>query len=183
MILQVSSHSAKLFFVDERVVDAIDHQLAQGGVFRSLAVEVVGDPVLVAERLEEILVDNVGAGGNNGVHHVVADQVDENLLQSGADQRSGEAEDHAALLVAQHALVDGSGPGKITGAVGHGLHGIDQRNDIVLLDVDVLDGGGQKLFFRRHSTFKDSKAGCHSKGVADVKLPAASVRQQSLPAG
>ncbi len=108
--------------------------------------------MLVAERLEEILVDHVGAGGNHGIDHVVAQQVDKNLLQSGADQRPGQAENHATILVAQHALVDGSCPGKVTGAVGHGLHRVNQRNNIVLLDVDVPDGGGQKLFFRRHNS-------------------------------
>ena len=149
---------AQFLFIDERVVDAIDHQFAQGGVFRSLAVKVVGDPVPVSQRLEEVLVDHVGPGRNHGIDHVVAHQVDKNLFQSGADQRSGEAENHSAILVAQHALVDGSRPGKVTGAVGHGLHGIHQRHDIVLLDVDVLDGRDQEFFFRRHSNFKDSKA-------------------------
>ena len=32
-------------------------------------------------------------------------------------------------------------------------------NDIVLLDVDVLDGGSEKLFFRRHSNSRIAKRG------------------------
>jgi hypothetical protein len=31
------------------------------------------------------------------------------------------------------------------------LHGIDQRDYIVLLDVDVLDGLGEEFFLRCHS--------------------------------
>jgi hypothetical protein len=36
------------------------------------------------------------------------------------------------------------------------VHGIDQRNDVVLLDVEVLDGALEEFFFRRHSVFRIS---------------------------
>ena len=49
-------------------------------VARAVLVLVAGDVVPEAEGLEEVLVDDVGAGGDDGVHHVVADQVDEDLL-------------------------------------------------------------------------------------------------------
>ena len=88
---------------------------------------------------------------DDGVDHVVADEVDEDLLQAGGDERAGEAEDDAAVLVAEHALVDGGSPGKVTGAVGHGVHGVDQSDNIVLLDIDVADRMRQELFFRRHN--------------------------------
>ena len=42
--------------------------------------------------------------------------------------------------VAEHAVVDVGGAGEVARAVGHVLHGVDQRHDVVLLDVDVLDG-------------------------------------------
>ena len=46
----------------------------------AVLVLVAGDVVAEAERLEEVLVDDVGAGGDDGVDHVVADEVDEDLL-------------------------------------------------------------------------------------------------------
>jgi hypothetical protein len=72
---------AELFFVDEGVVDAVDHQLAQVGVAGAVLVLVAGDVVLEAEGLEEVLVDDVGAGGDDGVDHVVADEVDEDFFR------------------------------------------------------------------------------------------------------
>ena len=48
-------------------------------------------------------------------------------------------------------LVDGGGAGEIARAVGHVLHGVDQRHDVVLLDVDVLDGLLEEFFFGSHS--------------------------------
>ncbi len=147
---------AKLFLVDKRVVDAVDHQLAQHRVLGALLEQIVGDPVLEAERFEEVLIDNVGAGRDDGVDHVVADEVDENLLQAGADQRAGKAENDAAFLIAKHALVDGSCPVEVTGAEGHVLHGVDESNDVVLLDIDVLNGVLEEFLFRRHNSYRIS---------------------------
>ena len=56
-----------------------------------------GDVVPEAEGFEEVLVDDVGPGADDRVDHVVADHVDEHLLQARADQRAGQAEDDAAL--------------------------------------------------------------------------------------
>ena len=59
---------AELFFVFEGVVDAIDHQLAKVGVACAVhLVLVAGDVVVEAEGLEEVLVDDVGSGGDDGV--------------------------------------------------------------------------------------------------------------------
>jgi len=93
----------------------------------------------IAETFEEVLIDDVGASGDDGIDHVVADEVDDDLLQACGDERSGEAEDDAALGVTQHHLVDGGGTGEVARRVGHGVHGIDQCDNVVLLDVDVLD--------------------------------------------
>ena len=100
---------AELFFVDEGVVDAVDHQLAEVGVACAVLVLVAGDVVVEAEGLEEVLIDDVGAGGDDGVDHVVADEVDEDLLEAGGDERAGEAEDDAAVGVAEHHVVDVGG--------------------------------------------------------------------------
>ena len=89
---------AELVFVDEGVVDAVDDELAELAVVRAVLYCVVGDVVLEAEGFEEILVDDVGAGGDDGIDHVVADHVDEDLLEAGGDERAGEAEDDAAFV-------------------------------------------------------------------------------------
>ena len=141
---------AELFLVDEGVVDAVDHQLAEVGVACAVLVLVAGDVVVEAEGLEEVLVDDVGAGGDDGVDHVVADEVDEDLLQAGGDEGAGEAEDDAAVGVAEHHVVDVGGAGGVTRGVGHVVHGVDQGDDVVLLDVEVLDGALEEFFFRRH---------------------------------
>jgi hypothetical protein len=39
------------------------------------------------------------------------------------------------------------------------LHRVDQRDDVVLLDVEVLDGAVEELFFRRHGSYKDINFG------------------------
>jgi hypothetical protein len=80
---------AELFFVDEGVVDTVDHQLAEVSVTCAVLVFVAGDVVVEAEGFEEVLIDDVGTGGDDGVDHVVADEVDEDFLQAGGDERAG----------------------------------------------------------------------------------------------
>ena len=57
----VSSQMAKLFFVDEGVVDAVDHELAELGIACAVLIVFAGDVVPVAESLEEVLIDDVRA--------------------------------------------------------------------------------------------------------------------------
>ena len=147
---------AQLFFVDEGVVDAVDHELAEFGVACAVLVLVAGDVVVEAEGFEEVLIDDVGAGGDDGVDHVVADEVDEDLLEAGGDEGAGEAEDDAAVGVAEHHVVDVGGAGGITRGVGHVGHRVDDRDDVVLLDVEVLDGRFEEFFFRRHGVIRIS---------------------------
>ncbi len=120
----------------------------------AVLVLIARDVVVEAEGLKEVLVDDVGAGRDDGVDHVVAHQVDDNLLQACRDQRSGEAEDDAAIGIAEHHLVDRGGASGIARAEGHRLHGIDEFHNVVLLDVDVLDGLGEEFFFRRHGLYR-----------------------------
>jgi hypothetical protein len=147
---------AQLVLVDEGVVDAIDGKLAELAVERAVLVLVAGEVVVEAEGLEEVLIDDVGAGGDDGVDHVVADEVDQDLLETCGDERAGEAEDDAAVGVVEHHVVDGGCAVGVTRGVGHVLHGIDQRNDVVLLDIEVLDGVGEEFFFRWHGSYQDS---------------------------
>ena len=55
---------------------------------------------------EKVLIDDVRPGRDDRVNHVVADHVDEDLFEPRADQRAGQTKDHAAVAVAEHALVD-----------------------------------------------------------------------------
>ena len=96
----------ELFLVDEGVVDAVDHELAEVGVVLAVFVLIAGDVVLEAEGFKEVLIDDVGAGGDDGVDHVVADEVDDDLFEAGGDEGAGEAENDAAFGVAEHHLVD-----------------------------------------------------------------------------
>ena len=70
--------NAQLIFVDVGVVDAIDREPAQDVV----AHEDVAFVMLETERFEKILVDDDGAGRNDGVHHVVADEIDHDVLEA-----------------------------------------------------------------------------------------------------
>src|SRR5258706_9983450 len=141
---------AQLFFVDERVVDAVDHQLAKLAVARAALEFVGGDVVLVAEAFEEILIDDVGAGGDDRIDHVIADHVHEDFLEAGADERAGETKDYAALFVLEHAVVDVGGAVQVAGRESHVLHGIDDRDDVLLRDVNVLDGLLEIIFLGCH---------------------------------
>ena len=57
-----------------------------------------------AEGFEEILVDDVGAGADDGVHHVVSNQVGKYFFQAGADEGAGQAENDSAFFVVEHAV-------------------------------------------------------------------------------
>ena len=142
---------AQLFLIDERVIDAVDHQLAQLAIALAVLVLVAGDVVAEAQRLEEVLVDDVRAGRDNRIDHVVAHQVDDDLLQAGRDQRAGEAKNHAAVGVAQHHVVDVGRTRQIARAVGHRSHRVHQRHNVVLGDVDVLNRLVEEFFFSSHN--------------------------------
>ena len=105
-----------------------------------------------AQGFKKILVDHVGAGGNDGIDHVVANHVHEHLLQPGADERAGQAKDDATFSIAEHAVVDIGGAVKVAGGEGHLLHRIDQRDDAAVFgDVEMLDRAAEKLLLARPS--------------------------------
>ena len=120
-----------------------------------------------AEGFEEVLIDDVGSGGDDGVDHVVAEEVDEDLLEAGGDEGAGQAEDDSAVGVAEHHFVDAGGAGCVAGGVGHVGHGVDDRDDVVLFHVEVLDGAGEEFFFGGHGNIQDSNFGrsCRWFGV------------------
>ena len=102
-----------------------------------------------AKRFEKILIDNDGAGGNDRVHHVVPDKVDNHIFQPGGEKRTGQTENDRAIFIAQHRFVNLRGAAKIAGRERHFAHRFNQRHDVVLLDVDVLDYFDKKIGFLR----------------------------------
>ena len=105
----------QLVLVDEGVVDAVDAQFAQQVVVHPGRTLVVAE----AQGLEEILVDDVGAGGDDGVDHVVLDHQGDGVLQAGGKQGAGQGQDHAAIGVGQHAVGDVRGRGQVAGLERH----------------------------------------------------------------
>jgi hypothetical protein len=81
---------------------------------------------------------------------VETDQVDEDLLQAGGDERAGQAQDDAAVGVAQHHVVDAGRAVGVTRRVGQVRHRLHQGDNVVLRDIDMLNGAREKFFFRRH---------------------------------
>ena len=132
--------NAQLVFVDQRIVNAVDVRFAEHVVIQPGLEPLFGDVMAVAQAFEEILIDNVRPGADDAIDHPAADHFDENALQPGADQRTRQAQNHAALLVAQHAVVNLRRPGQIAGRIGHVPHRVDQADHVVPGDVDVLDG-------------------------------------------
>jgi len=68
------------------------------------------------------------------------------FCQTGRNKRAGEAQNHAAVRVAQHHLVDGGGAGGIARGISHRGHGVDQGNDVVSSDINVLNGRSEQFF-------------------------------------
>src|SRR5690606_6521419 len=126
---------AQLLLVDVGVVDPVDRQLAELVVVDERRALVVPE----AERLEEVLIDDVGAGRHDHVDHVVLHHLHDHLLQAGADQRAGQAEHDAAVLVAQHHLVDRRGARRVARLERHVRPGVHQRPGIEGIERDVLD--------------------------------------------
>jgi hypothetical protein len=127
---------AELVLVDEGVVDAVDHQLAQGAVGGGGVADVVAE----AQRLEEVLVHDVRAGGDDRVDGVRADELEDRALLAGADQAAREREDDGAVLVGDHLVGDLGGAGEVARLEGGLAHHLDERDDVHAGDVEVLDG-------------------------------------------
>ena len=134
----------QFLFVDESVIDAVDIELAEGGVGHDILFG--ADVVLVAERLKEVHIDDGGAGGDHGVDHLVAHHVDVHLHASGGGGGAGQGEDVGAVLLGQHLAEDVGGTGGVAAGEAHVAHGVDKLSAVVLLDVNVFDGFLQEVF-------------------------------------
>ena len=138
--------NAQFVFVDQRIVNAVDVQLAQLVVVQPGLESLFGNVMAEAQAFEEILIDNVRPGADDAIDHPTADHLDEHTLQPGADQRTGQAQNDAAFLVAQHAIVNFRRPSQIAGGVRHVPHRVDQADHVVAGDVDVLNGLRKQRF-------------------------------------
>ena len=129
----------QLLFIDIGVVDAVNEQRAQRviiGHFQRLI-------MLVAKAFEEIHVDNAGAGGDDAVDHVVAQQFGVKVHAAAGAGRTGNHEEDGAIGVSQHLVVDAGGTGEITRGEAHVGHAVDDRARVEASDVDMFDNLGQ----------------------------------------
>src|SRR6267143_5596550 len=102
---------SKLIFVDVGVVNPIDGEAAQDIIVHEDVALVMFEP----EGLEKILIDDDGARGNNGIDHIVANEIDDHLFQARGNERPSKAENDGALIVAQHRVVNLRGSAEIAG--------------------------------------------------------------------
>jgi hypothetical protein len=137
----VPSQFWQLFLVDVGVVDAVDVEVAQVAV-----VDVrLGLVVLEAQRLEEIHVDDRGAGGDDHVDHPVLQHVAVDVHAAAGRGGAGERQPGRAVGVLQAHRPDVGGARGVAAGEAHLAHGVDDRPGVVLVDRHVLDGVGQQL--------------------------------------
>ena len=104
--------------------------------------------MLEAQALEEILIDDVGPGRDDRVHHVVLEERDDRLLEAGGDERARQREDDGALLVLEHHRINVGRVRERAAAVGHLAVGVDDGAGVERRDIDVLDGVGEQFLLR-----------------------------------
>ena len=114
-----------LLLVDERVVEAVDVEVAQ------LLVVGLGMAVVVAAAAHLVVVlRDDRAGRDDDVDHVLLDQVDDHLPHAGGDERSRQAEhDRRTLPVAQHRLEDAGRLAERARLEGRVAVGVEQLRD------------------------------------------------------
>ena len=125
----------QLLLVDIGVVDAVDVERAQRIIVRDF----IGLVVLVAKRFEEIHVDDGGAGGDDRIDHVGAHQLGIEVHAAAGRGRAGDHQDHRAVLVLEHRVVDVGGAAEVAAGEAHLAHRVDDRARVELGDVDMLD--------------------------------------------
>ena len=131
-------------------------QLAKPLVVQTGPKPVFGHVMMEPERLEEILIDDIGAGRYDGIDHVASQKVGEDALEPGADERPGQAKEDRAIGIAEHAVQDASGSGQLPRAIGQMPHIFHQRHHVVSLDVDMFDFPRQIILLVRHETSLDA---------------------------
>ena len=70
---------------------------------------------------------------------MVIDHVNDDLLQSGADERAGESKNDSTLLVLLHEINYGGGSGKISCLKSCITHLLNERNNIQLFNIDMAN--------------------------------------------
>jgi hypothetical protein len=131
----------QFLFIDIGVVNPVDVERAKRIIVRDF----IGLIVFVAKRFEEIHVDDRGSGGDDRVHHIVAHEVRIEVHAAARRGRAGNDEDDRAVLVLKHHVVDVRGSAKVARCEAHLPHRVDDRAGVETLDVDMLDGAGEKL--------------------------------------
>ena len=130
--------SLELLLVDEGVVDAVDIELTQHGVGDDVFLG--SDIVFESESLEEVHIDDGGAGRNHHVNHLVLHHIHINLHTASGAGGASESEDVGAVVFFAHHRQDVGGTSGVAAGERHAAHGVDKLGGVVLLDVDVFDG-------------------------------------------
>ncbi len=131
----------ELFLVDIGVVDPIDVVLAQDVVVHLAG----GLIVFEAQGLEEIHVDDRGAGGDDRVHHAELHHVAVHVHAAAGRGRAGQDQPRRAVLVLDGHGEDVGGAGGVAARERHLAHRVDDRARVEAGDVDMLDDVLQQL--------------------------------------
>ncbi len=113
--------------------------LAQLVVVESVLEAILGQVMPIAKRLEKILIDDIGAGADDRIDHVTPNHVGEDPFQSRADKRARETQDHAAVAVAEHPIINLRRAMQVAGAICHLSHRIDNRHHALARNIDVFN--------------------------------------------
>ena len=126
-------------FVDQGVVNPVDLHPAERVVIHARLEPLGGDVMLEPQPLEEILIDDIGAVLTIASTIRLRTISTKIFLSPALTSEPARQRMIAALAVAEHPVVDVGGPMQIAGAIGHVLHGVDERHDVVLRKFDVQD--------------------------------------------
>lgn len=122
-------------FVDKGIVDSVDI------VFTELFIvdEWCAFVVFVAERLEEVHVDDGRAGGHYAIDHIKAYHIDVDLHTAAGAGAACQDEPVGAAVVVDHPLQDVGGNGRVARGEGHFPHGVDNCRRINFRNIHMPD--------------------------------------------
>ena len=110
--------------------------------------------MLESKTFEKVLVDDQCARRNNGINKVFVDEVEDNALQTSRKDRPSQNKNNAAIVVRQHHFIDLRSTVQVARGKCHVTHRLDQRDDLVLFDVQMDDCFLEKIGFGpRHDSF------------------------------
>ena len=137
--------SLQLFLVDKSIVDAVDVEFTQLCVGNDVLLRAY--VVLETQGLEKVHINNRRTGRDNHVNHLVAHHIYINLHTAGSRCRACNRQDVSAFLFGTHLHQYVGSTCSVTAGERHTAHSVDDFGRVILLDVNVLYGFFQKVFF------------------------------------